>query len=205
MEFSSLRLSVSVDDCSNSEFENGYKCMTDEQLSQKDISLKISAGESFPVYAKAVVMGTSERSTHAYYLPIRKSDLATRDRWCLPGGVFAKYSDGVGRLLPLEACPRESIVVYAFYPATSKPHPDPDHPNDYVQVVEVSCSSLHPDLSHSISVPVSLCLPLSLSLCLPLSVSLSVSLSLSLSLSLSSFSLLSVSIAPSLPASLSLS
>jgi hypothetical protein len=93
---------------------------------------------------------------HAYYLPIRECDFPTREQWCIPGGVFAKYSDGtVGRLLHIDAypdSPRTSIVVYAVNPATTESHPDSQHPERYVRVMKVSRNqSLSLSLSDALS------------------------------------------------------
>jgi hypothetical protein len=75
------------------------------------------------------------RRNSACWLPIRPCDRESRNEWCLPGGVFGVYPDGVGRLLPLPD--RLSIAVYSVAPDIVDPHPDEAHPEDYVQVVKV--------------------------------------------------------------------
>jgi hypothetical protein len=80
----------------------------------------------------------------ACFFPIRPADIPSKDEWCHPGGVFGLYSDGVGRLLPVEACFRKSIVVYSADPDTEEAHPDPSHPNLYVRVVMVNPICLSP-------------------------------------------------------------
>ena len=82
------------------------------------------------------------------FFPIRKVDMASRGEWCFPGGVFGLYSDGVGRLLPVEACPRRSIVVYSTDPDTEEAHPNPSQPNSYVRVVMVCAPLFSPLLDH---------------------------------------------------------
>lgn len=74
----------------------------------------------------------------ACYFPIRSCDFESRAKWCIPGGVFGLYSDGVGRLLPLGMGSRQSIVVYSTDPDTLEPHPEPDNPDHYVPIVMVS-------------------------------------------------------------------
>jgi hypothetical protein len=77
----------------------------------------------------------------ACWYPIRPCDLESRSEWCVPGGVFGYYSDGVGRLLPIDAVPvRRSIVVYSTDPDTVEAHPAPANPN-HVLVVMVSLPS----------------------------------------------------------------
>jgi hypothetical protein len=80
----------------------------------------------------------------ACYLKIRPCDLATRKKWCVPGGVFGLYSDGVGKLLPLKSgAYRRSVYVYSVDPDILEAHPDPEHPELYVPVVMVSLPSLY--------------------------------------------------------------
>jgi hypothetical protein len=75
----------------------------------------------------------------ACFYPIRPCDFKTRGEWCVPGGVFGLYSDGVGKLLPIkDAAYRRSVVVYSTNPDTVEPHPDPANPESYARVVMVS-------------------------------------------------------------------
>jgi hypothetical protein len=70
----------------------------------------------------------------ASYFRIRTADLKTKHLWCVPGGVFGLYADGVGPLRPVGHC---GIVVFSTCPDVEEPHPDPDHPDLYVRVVMV--------------------------------------------------------------------
>ena len=80
---------------------------------------------------------SGDRAT--YYL-IREADRKTKKDWCIPGGVFGLYADGVGPLRPLGRC---RIVVYSTLPDIEEPHPDPAHPDRYVRIVMVR-DPLHP-------------------------------------------------------------
>jgi hypothetical protein len=79
----------------------------------------------------------SRGGDRACWYPIRPCDLESCSEWCVPGGVFGLYSDGVGRLLPIDACVRRSIVVYSTDPDTVEAHPAPEN-SDHVLVVMVS-------------------------------------------------------------------
>lgn len=112
----------------------------------------------------------------AAWYRIRDDDYPTRHLWCVPGGVFGWYADGVGPLLPNEIRPRRSVVVYSTDPDTVEAHPNPDEGDHYVRIVMVCmslclCLSLSVSLSISLSLTLSLPLSLSLCLCLPLSIS----------------------------------
>jgi hypothetical protein len=72
----------------------------------------------------------------ACWYPIRPCDLESCSEWCVSGGVFGLYSDGVGRLLPIDAVPvRRSIVVYSTDPDTVEAHPAPAKPNHVLVVM----------------------------------------------------------------------
>jgi hypothetical protein len=73
----------------------------------------------------------------AGWLRIRDEDLPTREEWCIEGGVFGLYSDGVGRIVPQHIRPRRSVVVYSTDPDTVEEHPDPTHPDNFVRIVLV--------------------------------------------------------------------
>jgi hypothetical protein len=68
----------------------------------------------------------------------------TRAKWCVPGGVFGWYAEGVGPLLPNHIRPRRAVVVYSADPDTLEEHPDPGNPDHYVPIVLV-----HPPLPPS--------------------------------------------------------
>jgi hypothetical protein len=70
----------------------------------------------------------------AHYYLIRTADLKTKHLWCVPGGVFGLYADGVGPLRPVGRC---GIVVFSKCPDIVEVHPDPDHPDLYVLAVMV--------------------------------------------------------------------
>jgi hypothetical protein len=114
------------------------------------IEQRTCASESQPPGAKKSRYG----GDRACWYPIRRCDLDSRSEWCVPGGVFGLYADGVGRLLPIDACARRSIVVHSTDPDTVEAHPAPENP-DHVLVVMVShslflaspCLSDRPSLS----------------------------------------------------------
>jgi hypothetical protein len=91
----------------------------------------------------------------AGWLRIRSDDLPTRDRWCIEGGVFGLYADGVGPLVRCDVRRKKSVVVYSTDPDTVEDHPNPSDPDSYVRVVMV-CAPLLTSLSVSLSLDVSL-------------------------------------------------
>jgi hypothetical protein len=72
----------------------------------------------------------------AQYIPIRPRDLSTKDIWCIEGAVLAKYSDGVGPLLPLVAGDR-GVAVFTTRFSNIGPHPDPSQPHLYATIATV--------------------------------------------------------------------
>ena len=73
----------------------------------------------------------------AGWMRIRDEDLSTRDQWCIEGGVFGLYADGVGPLVPNNIRTRRAAVVYSTDPDTVEEHPDPLHPEKYARIVLV--------------------------------------------------------------------
>jgi hypothetical protein len=79
----------------------------------------------------------------ACWFRIREADYPTSEKWCIPGGVFGMYVDGVG---PLRSKKEEkdnylSVVVYSTDPDTEEAHPNPQQYDHFVRVVMV-CTSL---------------------------------------------------------------
>lgn len=73
----------------------------------------------------------------AAWYRIRDEDYPTRAEWCVPGGVFGWYRDGIGPLLPNHLRPRRAAVVYSTAPDTLEEHPDPNEYDHYAPIVLV--------------------------------------------------------------------
>jgi len=73
----------------------------------------------------------------ARWMRIRDEDLPTREKWCVPGGVFGYYAEGIGPLVPVDQRPRQGIVVYSTDPDTVEEHPDSKHENCYARIVMI--------------------------------------------------------------------
>jgi hypothetical protein len=71
----------------------------------------------------------------ACWFRIREADYPTSEKWCIPGGVFGMYVDGVGPLRSRRTYTQ--ILVYSTAPDTLEEHPDPLRPDRYVRVVMV--------------------------------------------------------------------
>jgi hypothetical protein len=95
----------------------------------------------------------------AGWLRIRPDDLPTRAQWCIEGGVFGLYADGVGPLVRCDVRRKRSVVVYSTDPDTVEAHPNPDDPDSYVRIVMVGLT-LDSFLTHHLSLSLCLCLSL---------------------------------------------
>jgi hypothetical protein len=71
------------------------------------------------------------------WLRIRSEDLPTRSQWCIEGGVFGAYADGVGPLVACDVRRKKSVIVYSTDPDTVEDLPDTENPDRFVRYVMV--------------------------------------------------------------------
>lgn len=73
----------------------------------------------------------------AGWFRIRSEDFPTRSQWCVEGGVFGLYADGVGPLVACDVRRKKFVIVYSTDPDTVEDLPDPENPDLYVRYVMV--------------------------------------------------------------------
>jgi hypothetical protein len=77
-----------------------------------------------------------ELGNRGSWFPIREEDRPTRHQWCVPGGVFGMFPDGIGPLVPFQIRTPHSLVVFSFL--SEDPGNPPGPRQHYVCVVLVS-------------------------------------------------------------------